>query len=445
MTDKIRFFLLLIGLLAVTYVIAKIPLNLGLDLQGGMRLVLEAQDTKSVKVNDHAMLGVIAVVRNRVDGLGVSEPIIAKKGKRQVVVELPGISDPQRAIKLIGETALMEFVEAEWLPGVAGTVSTEDLKILGGEDARLAIHVVKDNAGNIVKEIPIILKKTVMSGNELKWAGPGVDNYGSPLVNIEFTSAGAKTFADVTRRNVGKPLAILLDGTIISAPNINGPISGGKAQISGSFSMMEVQDLVVKLKAGSLPVPIKIIEQKEVGPTLGKVSINKSIIAGIIGYILVSIFMLVVYRYLGLVAIASLLIYIALDIAAFSILHVVLTLPGIAGIVLSIGIAVDANVLIFERFKEERRSGKTVMNSLETGFKRAMITILDSNITTLITAFVLFWLGTGSIRGFAVTLTTGIIVSMFTALVLTRFILFSTLRIRAIRESKFLTFEKGSN
>ncbi|OGI07807.1 MAG: protein-export membrane protein SecD [Candidatus Margulisbacteria bacterium GWF2_35_9] len=445
MTDKIRFFLFLILLLAVTYVVVKIPLNLGLDLQGGMRLVLEAQDTTSVKVDDNAMLGVIAVVRNRVDGLGVSEPIIARKGTRQVVVELPGITDPQRAIKLIGETALMEFVEAEWLPGVAGTISTEDLKVLGGEGSRLEMHIIKDNMGNIVREIPIILKKTVMSGNELKWAGPGVDEYGKPLVNIEFTPEGAKKFADVTRRNVGKPLAILLDGTIISAPNINGPIPGGKAQISGSFSLEEVQDLVVKLKAGSLPVPISIVEQKEVGPTLGKDSINKSIKAGIIGYIFVSIFMILFYRYLGFVAIVSLLIYILLDLAAFSILHVVLTLPGIAGIVLSIGIAVDANVLIFERFKEERSTGKTVMNALEMGFKRAMITIMDSNITTLITAFVLFWLGTGSIKGFAVTLSTGIVVSMFTALVLTRFFLFSTLKIRAIRENKFLTYEQGSN
>jgi len=410
-----------------------------------MRLVLEAQDTTSVKVDDNAMLGVIAVVRNRVDGLGVSEPIIARKGTRQVVVELPGITDPQRAIKLIGETALMEFVEAEWLPGVAGTISTEDLKVLGGEGSRLEMHIIKDNMGNIVREIPIILKKTVMSGNELKWAGPGVDEYGKPLVNIEFTPEGAKKFADVTRRNVGKPLAILLDGTIISAPNINGPIPGGKAQISGSFSLEEVQDLVVKLKAGSLPVPISIVEQKEVGPTLGKDSINKSIKAGIIGYIFVSIFMILFYRYLGFVAIVSLLIYILLDLAAFSILHVVLTLPGIAGIVLSIGIAVDANVLIFERFKEERSTGKTVMNALEMGFKRAMITIMDSNITTLITAFVLFWLGTGSIKGFAVTLSTGIVVSMFTALVLTRFFLFSTLKIRAIRENKFLTYEQGSN
>ncbi len=438
MTDKIRFFIWLVCFAAIVLVIYKIPVNLGLDLQGGMSLVIEAKDTAATKVDDNAMQGVISVIRNRIDGLGVSEPLIALKGKRQVVVELPGIKDPEHAIRLIGETAMMEFVEAEWLPGNAASISTQDLQLLGGEGARIEKYVVKDPQGNVIRETPIILKKTALTGNDLKWAGPSVDQYGKPVVSIEFSALGATKFANVTGANVGKPLAILLDGKIISAPNISEPILGGKAQISGSFTPTDVQDLVIKLKAGSLPVPVEIVEKKEVGPTLGRDSINKSIKAGIIGFILVTIFMLVVYRYLGLMAIVALVFYVFFNLAALCVLHVTLTLPGIAGIILGLGMAVDANVLIFERYKDELRAGNSVMNSLETGFQRAMVTIVDSNVTTLITAFVLFWFGTGTIKGFAVTLSVGIIISMITALYLSKFLLFSTLNIRALRESKLI-------
>ncbi|MDD5455880.1 MAG: protein translocase subunit SecD [Candidatus Margulisbacteria bacterium] len=440
MTNKIRFFLWLLSIAAIVLVLQKVPVNLGLDLQGGMRLVLEAEDTPTVKVDENAMLGVVSVIRNRVDGLGVSEPLIAIKGKRQVVVELPGIKDPKHALALIGDTALMEFIEAEWLPGNAPNISTQDLQIIGGEGAKLSTYIIRDNNGNITKELPIILKKSVMTGSDLKWAGPSVDQYGKSVVSIEFTPEGARKFADVTARNVGKPLAILLDGNIISAPNISEPILGGKAQISGSFTVQEVQDLVIKLKAGSLPVPVKILEKKEVGPTLGKDSINKSIIAGIIGYILVAIFMILFYRYLGFVAVIALLFYLFLNIAVLNLFHVTLTLPGIAGIILGLGMAVDANILIYARYLEELRSGNTVMNSLENGFKRASVTIIDSNVTTLITAIVLFWFGTGSIKGFAVTLSIGIVLSMITALYLTKFLLFATLNMRAIRESSLIRF-----
>jgi preprotein translocase subunit SecD len=433
--------MLLLLVFSVGSVVLKVPLNLGLDLQGGMRVVLEANDTDQVTVDDEAMLGVLAVIRNRIDGLGVSEPVIARKGKRQVVVELPGIRDPERAVKLLGDTALLEFAEAEWIPGDASLLSTEDLKILGGDNARVDKVLYHDANGNVVREAPIILIKTAMTGNDLKWAGPGVDQYGKPVVSIEFSPEGTTKFARVTQQNVGKPLAILLDGKVISAPNINEPIRGGKAQISGSFSMTEVQDMIIKLRAGSLPVPVEIIERKEVGPTLGKSSIDKSVKAGIIGLIVVSLFMVIIYKYLGLVAIVSLLLYVLLDIALFSMFHITLTLPGIAGIVLSLGMAVDANVLIFERYKEEFRKHNTVLNALETGFSRAMITILDSNVTTLITAFVLLFVGTGSIKGFAVTLIIGIFVSIFTALVLTRFFLFSTLAFPAVRDSKWVSFK----
>lgn len=440
-TDKLKFFFLVIGVASMIFILQKIPLNLGLDLQGGMRLVLQTEDTEQVKVDDDAVLGAMAVIQNRIDGLGVSEPTIARKGDRQIIVELPGIKDPERAVKLIGDTALMEFVEGDWAPGDPSTLTTEDINILVGPEGRLDYLIVRDGLGNIEREIPILLAKTVMTGSELKYAGPAVDRYGKPAVSIEFTPEGSRKFANITRRNVGKPLVIMLDGKIISAPNIREPINQGKAQISGSFTQDEMRDLVIKLKAGSLPVPVSIQEKKEVGPTLGKVSIAKSIKAGLIGFALVSVFMVIIYKYLGLIAIVALGFYFVLDLTILTLLHVTLTLPGIAGIVLSLGMAVDANVLIFERFKEEMRTGKTIRNSLESGFKRAAITILDSNITTLITAFVLFWLGTGSIKGFAVTLSAGIIISLFTALYLTRFLLFSTLNIHAIRESKWVKFK----
>lgn len=440
-TDKLKFFYLVIGIALIIFIGKTIPISLGLDLQGGMLLVLEAQDTEQVKVNDDAVLGALAIIQNRIDGLGVSEPVIQRKGQRQIVVELPGITDPARAEKLIGDTALLEFVEAEFAPQDAATLSTEEVKIIAGEGMRLDRMSIKDNVGNVVQETPIFLGKTVMTGNDLSFAGPSVDQFGKPIINIEFTAEGTKKFADITRLNVGKPLAILLDGIVISAPRINGPIPGGKAQISGAFSISEVQDMVIKLKAGSLPVPVIIIEKKEIGPSLGKASIDQSIKAGIIGFILVAVFMLIIYKFLGFISILSLIFYFFLSMTAFRLLHVTLTLPGLAGIILSIGMAVDANVLIFERYKEELRNGKTIKNAIEGGFQRAIVTIVDSNVTTLLTAFVLFWLGTGTIKGFAVTLSVGIIISMFTAISLTKFFLFSSLNITKIRESNLIRFK----
>ncbi|MEI7941672.1 MAG: protein translocase subunit SecD [Candidatus Riflemargulisbacteria bacterium] len=440
-TDKLKFFYLVIGIALIVFIEKTVPITLGLDLQGGMLLVLEAQDTPQVKVNDDAVLGAMAIIQNRINGLGVSEPVIQRKGKRQISVELPGISDPSRAEKLIGDTALLEFVEAEFAPADAATLNTEDIKIIAGEGMRLSRMSLKDNDGNVVQETPIFLGKTVMTGNDLSFAGPSVDQFGKPIINIEFTAEGTRKFADVTRLNVGKPLAILLDGVVISAPRINGPIPGGKAQISGAFSINEVQDMVIKLKAGSLPVPVIIIEKKEIGPTLGKTSIDKSIKAGIVGFILVALFMIINYKYLGFVSIVSLFFYFFLNMSIFRILHVTLTLPGLAGIILSMGMAVDTNVLIFERYKEEFRDGKSVRNALESGYKRAMATIIDSHLTTLITAFVLFWFGTGTIKGFAVTLAIGIFLSLFTALVLSNFFLFASLNITKIRESRLIRFK----
>jgi preprotein translocase subunit SecD len=248
---------------------------------------------------------------------------------------------------------------------------------------------------------------------------PGVDDFGNPEVNLEFNAKGAALFSSLTAANVGKPIAILLDKKIISAPNVKEPIPSGRARISGNFSVDEVQDLVIKLKAGALPVPVKIVETRVVGPTLGKDSMDKSKVAGIIGSILVMVFMASFYRVPGLVANLALVLYVIFVFGILALLGTTLTLPGIAGFLLSIGMAVDANVLIFERFKEEVRLGKTLRMAIDASFNRAMTAIVDSNVTTLISALILFWLGTGTIKGFAVTLSVGVLCSLITAVTIT--------------------------
>ncbi|MDD5594463.1 MAG: protein translocase subunit SecD [Candidatus Margulisbacteria bacterium] len=412
-------FLVLLGVLAVSvYVIMQLPINLGLDLQGGTRMVLEGQETEKVKISDDAMNGVVAVIRNRIDALGVTEPTIQRKGKDQVIVELPGIKDPERAIKVIGDTALLEFIEADWSPGDARAVSPEKLKEFYGADARLDF-VKEVRNGRVESERPIILKKTVLTGADLKGAWPGLDSYGNPVVDIEFNGQGAQIFADVTSKSVGKPIAIVLDKKIISAPSVREPIPSGKAQISGNFTAEDVQDLVIKLKAGSLPIPVKLMETRIVGPSLGKDSVDRSKVAGLLGFAFIVAFMILYYRLPGFLACIALAIYVPLTLAGLCLLHTTLTLPGIAGFLLSIGMAVDANVIIFERLKEELRLGKTVKAAFDTSFQRAFAAILDSNVTTIIGAATLFFVGTGTIKGFAITLTVGILASMFTALTLT--------------------------
>lgn len=416
--NQLRF----LGILAViaisVYIIIQLPINLGLDLQGGTRLVLEGQETEKIKVSDDAMSGAVAVIRNRIDSLGVTEPTIQRKGKDQIIVELPGIKDPERAIRVIGDTALLEFVEAEWSPGDARTVSEKKIKEFYGPEARLStVKEMRD--GRVESERPIILKRTVLTGADLKGAFPGLDSYGNPVVDIEFNSNGAQIFADVTARSVDKPIAIILDKRIISAPNVREPIPSGRAQISGNFKAEDVQDLVIKLKAGALPIPVRLIETRIVGPSLGKDSIDRSKVAGILGFAFIVAFMVLYYRLPGFLADIALVIYVPLTLAGLCLFHATLTLPGIAGFLLSIGMAVDANIIIFERLKEELRLGKTVRAAFDTAFQRAFTAILDSNVTTIIAALTLFFVGTGTIKGFAVTLIVGILASMFTALTLT--------------------------
>lgn len=426
-------FITLIIFLSI-YTLLKIPINLGLDLQGGTQLVLEARDTEDVTVDADAIDGVIAVIQNRVDALGVSEPIIRKKGTTQILVELAGIKNPERAIKLIGDTALLEFVEGSWAPSNVKNLSKEKLNLLLGDNAYLSSIKNHDSEGSLISEQPIILKNTALTGADLKIATPGTNEFGEPVVFIEFNKEGAEKFKNVTSRHIGKPLAILLDGTIISAPNINEAIPGGKAQISGNFSITEMKDLVIKLKAGALPVPVDIVSNKIIGPTLGKDSIEKSKKAGIIGLILICLLSIIYYKIPGIIASLALILFLGLSLTCLKLFGATLTLPGIAGLILTTGMAVDANIIIFERIKEERALDTPLNTAIEKGFKRAFLTILDANITTLIAAAVLFFLGTGSIKGFAVTLSIGIIVSMFSAIFITKLFINLTSSISSPKE-----------
>ena len=351
----------------------------GLDLQGGTHVVLQAQDTPEAKVDDDALNRSIRIIERRVNELGLTEPVIQRQGRDRIIVELPGVKDPEKAIAMLGRTAMLEF---------------------------------KDMEG-----------KTVLTGKDLKDSKASADQAGQPVVTLEFNAEGAKKFADLTARNVGKQIAILLDGDVLTAPRVNEPITGGKAQITGSRDAKDAEHLAILLRSGSLPVKLEIVENRTVGPTLGQDSKDKSVKAFGIGIAFVFVFMLLTYRLSGFVADIVLLLYTLLLLAVMKALNATLTLPGIAGIILSIGMAVDANVLIFERFKEEITAGKTMRAALNAGFSRAFVTILDSNVTTIMAAAVLFYLGTGPIRGFAVTLALGTLMSMFTAIVVTKFIL----------------------
>lgn len=355
-------------------------LNLGLDLQGGLHVVLQAEEKPGKKITADTIQKSIGVLEKRVNALGVSEPIIFPQGNDRIVIELAGVDDPEQAVDILKNTAQLEF----W-----------------------------DETG-----------KVLVTGENLKDAQAQVQSGGqSAVVSLEFDKIGAKLFAEATAANVGKPISIVLDDKIISAPNVSGPISGGNAQIEGNFTAKEAQDLAVLLRSGALPVSFGIMEKRTVGPTLGSDSLDLSVKASLVGLLAILIFMLGYYRLPGLVADISMVLYSILVLGTMVLLDAVLTLPGIAGFILSIGVAVDANVIIYEHLKEELRMGKTIKAAIESGFARAFWTIFDSNITTLIAALVLIWFGTGAIRGFAVTLSIGIVASMLVALTFTRYML----------------------
>jgi preprotein translocase subunit SecD len=354
----------------------------------------------------------IQIVERRVNELGTVEPVIQRQGTDRILVQVPGLQDPTRLKELLGKTAKMEFRMVDT------TVSPDQ-----AQQGRLPPDSELLMSASSPK-IPYVVKKQVLvSGGELTDAQPGFDQRtNEPIVSFRFNTTGARKFAQATVENVGQPFAIVLDNEVISAPVIREPITGGQGQISGSFTVQSANDLAVLLRAGALPAPLTVVEERTVGPGLGQDSIEKGELAAYVGSILVIVFMLVTYRLFGVFANIAVAINVAMIFGLLSLLNATLTLPGIAGIVLTVGIAVDSNVLIYERIREELRGGRTAITAIDAGFKRALSTILDSNITTFIAAAVLFYIGTGPVRGFAVTLGIGIITTVFTAFTLTRLI-----------------------
>ncbi|RJP57287.1 MAG: protein translocase subunit SecD [Candidatus Auribacter fodinae] len=400
-------------------------INLGLDLKGGVHLVWQINKEKlnemgmGADLREDSIHRAVEVIRNRIDALGVKEPSIFIQGTDRIVVELPGIDNPGEAIKTIGDVAFLEF----------RLVDDDPQKITEAQNGRLPLgwelkyQIIPTERGDKEKIPMLVQARPVLTGDMLETAYPtSGSGFGMPEVGIEFTREGAKRFGTVTRENINKRLAILLDDVIVSAPVIRTEIPNGRAVIQGQFTSQEVQRLSRQLSGGALPVPLSLIDNRSISPTLGSDSVRQGVSAAMYGFILVVLFMAVYYFISGFIADLALCINIIMITGVLGALGFTLTLPGIAGIVLTIGMAVDANVLIFERIREERLSGKSVHESIAAGFKRAFMTIFDANITTLITAAFLFQFGTGPVKGFAVTLTIGILASMFTALFVSRVI-----------------------
>lgn len=383
--------------------------RLGLDLQGGTRITYKV-DMQGIAVSERkdAFESARNIIERRINFFGVVEPTIQtlKVGEDyRILVELPGVSDVNEAIALIGKTAQLSFWE--------NTASSPSASI---KEKKSALPLGMDQVlGNGAEE-------TKLTGKDLKSAKVVFDQSGTgqPQVSLNFTDEGAKKFADITKRNIGKPVVIVLDNEIISAPRVNEAILNGNAVISGNFTLPEAKKLAIELNSGALPAPLKIVSQSNIGPSLGLDSLKKSLAGGLLGFFSIVIFMSLLYRKEGILASSALLIYVITVLFIFKFIPVTLTLAGIAGFILSVGMAVDANILIFERMKEEKRMGKPKDIAVEIGFKRAWTSIRDSNISSMITCLVLFYFGTGIIRGFAVALLIGIVISMFTAIVVTR-------------------------
>lgn len=370
-------------------------------------MTLRLNDTAMGERKKSALAQSIEIVRRRVDETGTAEPFIQQQGDDRILVQLPGLNDPTRIKNLLGKTAKLQF------RFVDTSVAAEPGKSVPGADI-----LSEDHDGHLVYYA--VKKQVIVSGEHLITAQPGFDQYNRPTVHFTFNSLGAKKFGDATKNNVGKLFAIVLDNKVISAPRINTPILGGSGEISGSFTVQEAQDLALLMRAGALPAPLKILEERTVGPGLGADSIKAGEYATIIAIIMVAAFMLIAYSFFGMIANIAVIFNLILLFAALSITHATLTLPGIAGIALTIGMAVDANVLINERIKEELRNGRKMLSAIDAGYNRAMTTIIDSNLTTLIGVGLLYQFGSGPTRGFAVTTSIGIIVSMFTAISLTK-------------------------
>ena len=436
---------------AITLIVNK-PMRLGLDLQGGSQLTIQVKPTKDHPTITQLDLDAVQkVIENRINGLGVSEALIQSAGNNQILVQLPGVNDPQQAERVLGGTAQLEFREQK--AGTEGQLGAESAVLRAAKDQQAILKKTKSTDKQAIAEtqaaiekqyteIDKLFDKAVITGKQLTNASPQPLSADSWEVALEFDSTGGEAFAKMTKSlaGTGRSIGVFLDNDPISTPTV-GPtfagtgITGGKAVITGNFTTETAQNLAVQLRGGSLPVPVEIVENRVVGATLGRDSIQSSIYAGIGGLVLVAIFMGVYYRVPGLVADFALVIYSLLSLAAFNVLDVTLTLPGIAGFILSIGMAVDANVLIFERTREELQTGKTLYKSVEAGFHRAFDSILDSHVTTLISCGALFFFGSGLVKGYAVTLAVGVAISFFTSLTCTRtFLLLLVLGFPALRQ-----------
>ena len=380
-------------------------------------LVLAIPDSEADDIRKMATEQALETIRNRIDEFGVSEPDIRLQGKNRILIQLPGINDTQRAKDLIGKTARLNFQLVDESADPASAV-----KGTPPPGSEVLYQIKKDPATGQSTRIPFVIKKRVLlDGSSLTDARVKIDSqFNEPYVSIEFDRKGARIFERITGEHIKERLAIVLDKTVYSAPVIQDRIAGGKAQITGNFNTAEARDLAIVLRAGALPAPVKIIEERTVGPTLGHDSIRMGIMSMIIGGILVVLFMMIYYKGAGIIADLTLILNILLIGGGLAAFQATLTLPGIAGIILTIGMAVDANVIIFERIREELFSGKTPAASVKAGFERASLTIIDANVTTLIAAIVLFQFGTGPVKGFAVTLGLGIVASLFTALVVSK-------------------------
>ena len=442
--------LIIVLVIAAIVLLVNKPMRLGLDLRGGSQLTIQVKPTKEHPTITQLDLDAVQkVIENRINGLGVSEALIQGAGNNQILVQLPGVNDPQQAERVLGGTAQLEFREQK--AGTEGQLGAE-IAVLREKKA-LQTTLKKSGDKKAIAEIQLaiakqytqidkLFDKAAITGKHLKGASPEPLSAGGWNVAIEFDTFGGDAFAKLTKNlaGTGRSIGVFLDSDPISTPTVGAEfaatgISGGRAVITGNFTTETATDLAVQLRGGSLPVPVEIVENRTVGATLGLDSIQSSIYAGLGGLVLVAIFMGVYYRLPGIVADLALIIYTILSLAAFNILDVTLTLPGIAGFILSIGMAVDANVLIFERTREEISSGKTLYKSVEAGFHRAFDSILDGHITTLISCGALFFLGSGLVKGYAVTLAVGVLLSLFTSLTCTRtFLMLLVLGVPAVRK-----------
>ncbi|MEM9771697.1 MAG: protein translocase subunit SecD [Cyanobacteria bacterium P01_D01_bin.73] len=446
-----RFMLGFIVSLAVLsiVVLANLPLNLGLDLRGGSQLTLQVSTTEEVpQITPDDLNAVRQVIGNRVNGLGVSEAVVQTVGSTQLSVQLPGVDNPEQAERVLGSTARLEFraqtintdsqFQAEFT--VYDDLRRQQAAAIAQEDSE-TLKEVNESLEKSRKALVALFNEPALTGKEVRDAYARPDTGDQWVVVINFDGEGADSFAELTKglAGTGRGLGIFLDDALLTSPRVDVEyaqlgITGGSTQISGGFDLESSQDLAIQLKGGALPLPVELIETRTVGATLGKDSVQASIYAGVGGLILVLIFMVIYYRLPGVIANVALVIYSIITFAVFALVPVTLTLPGIAGFILSIGMAVDANVLIFERTREELRSGKSLYRSVESGFFRAFSSILDGNITTLIACAVLFWLGTGLVKGFALTLAIGVLTSMFTAVTCSRTLLLVALTIPNLRK-----------